>query len=376
MTEKRRLAGAANAAPDIHKLTQSVADPRTGSWALAGLLVLAILAALSVARVVILPVVLAFILSQVLAPVVRGLKKAKIPKSLGAAIVVLSLLAVVGGGGYSLVEPAGEWVEKAPQALRLIGAKVRRITGTVRQDVSTATEQVQELTDDITRDSNAPKTETVTVAAPSLATRFLSGARGVALSVISTVVLLYFLLASGDLFLHKIIAVTPRLADKKRAVNIARQIEIEVSTYLFTVTCINITLGIAVALAMLALGVPNPALWGAMVGLFNFIPYLGDIASFSVLTIVGLLSFDDLWRSLLVPGVFYALTAIEGYVLTPMIVGRRLSLNPVVIVLSVLFWGWLWGILGALLAVPLLVVIKTFCDHVESAKAFGEFLGE
>ena len=149
-----------------------------------------------------------------------------------------------------------------------------------------------------------------------------------------------------------------------------------ISTYLFTVTLINISLGVVVGLAMYALKVPNPALWGVMVGLFNFIPYLGDIVSFSVLTIVGLLTFEEIWRSLMVPGVFYLVTALEGYVLTPLILGRRLSLNPVAIVLSVLFWGWMWGVLGGLLAVPILVVIKTVCDHVESLKAFGEFLAE
>jgi predicted PurR-regulated permease PerM len=111
-----------------------------------------------------------------------------------------------------------------------------------------------------------------------------------------------------------------------------------------------------------------------MVGVFNFIPYLGDIASFGVLTVVGLLSFDEIWRALLVPSVFYLLTAAEGYLIAPLILGRRLRLNPVVIVTSVLFWGWMWGIFGAILAVPILVVLKSVCAHVESLQSFGEFL--
>ncbi|PIV32079.1 MAG: AI-2E family transporter, partial [Lysobacterales bacterium CG02_land_8_20_14_3_00_62_12] len=139
---------------------------------------------------------------------------------------------------------------------------------------------------------------------------------------------------------------------------------------------INLALGTSVALAMLLLGVPNPVLWGVMVGVFNFVPYLGDIASFSILSLVGLLCFDDLWRSLLVPGVFCLLTAAEGYLITPLLIGRRQRLNPVVIVLSVLFWGWMWGVLGALLAVPILIAIKTLCDRVETLRVLADFLGD
>lgn len=375
MNEEQSPDDVVSTQPDIQKLAQTLDDPRTGSWALTGLLLLAILAALSLAQEVILPVVLAFILSQVFAPVVRGLKKIRIVEPIGAAFVVVGLLAAVGGGGYYLVEPAGEWVEMAPQVLRVLDKKVRRLRGSV-DDVQTATDQVQKITEGMTGGGIVAKPATVTMAQPSVVRRLFAIVADVGLSTVSTIVLLYFLLASGDLFLRKIIAVTPRLADKKRAVTIARQIEDEVSMYLFTVTCINITLGIAVGLAMYVLEVPNPILWGVMVGLFNFIPYLGDIASFGVLTVVGVLSFGEIWRGLLVPAVFYVLTATEGYFVTPMIVGKRMQLNPVVILVSILFWGWMWGVLGALLAVPILVVMKSVCDHVESVKAFGEFLGE
>ncbi len=356
---------------DVGDLARAIEDPRTGSWAMTGLFMLAILTVLYLARDLMLPIVTALILSLVLLPAVRGMKRLGFPVPLGAGIVVLGLVAAIIAGTYRLAEPAGVWLDRAPQGLREIEVKIRHITGQVKE-ATKATDQVQDMTADM---AHSERTNEVTVKSPTLADRILAAAREFALASIVTLVLLYFLLASGDLFLRKTIAATPRFADKKRAVDIAQQIEAEVSSALLTVTIINVCLGSAVALAMYLLGVPNPLLWGVMVGVLNFIPYLGDIVSLSVLTMVGLLSFDNLWHSLLVPAVFSMLTAAEGYFITPMILGRRLSLNPVVIVVSVLFWGWMWGILGALLAVPILVAVKTLCDRIEALQVFGDFLG-
>jgi predicted PurR-regulated permease PerM len=340
---------------------------------LKGLFILALLAALHLARDFVLPILVALFLQWMFAPVVRALQKFRIPAPLGAAIIVLGLLSGFIGGIYNLAEPAREWIERAPRVLREVGAELKLITEPVKE-VTSATEQVQILAERIAGGGPNRRVQEVVVRERSFLTIVAGGAKEFALSTISALILLYFLLASGDLFLRKIIAATPLLADKKRAVDISRQVETDVSTYLFTVTAINFSLGCAVALAMYLLGVPNPMLWGVMVGTLNFVPYLGDVASFTVLTIVGLLSFDELWRSLLVPGVFYALTAIEGYFVTPLILGQRLRLNPVVIVVSLLLWGWLWGVPGALLAVPILVVLKTISERVDSLKEYGEFL--
>ena len=343
------------------------------SLAVSGLLLVAVLTVMHLARDVVLPVVVALILSLVFLPAVRRMKKMYIPVPLGAALIVLGLLAGFAGGIYNLAEPASAWLDKAPQGLRDLGVKLRRVAGQVH-DVTQATAKVQDMTKDMASGGSTVKPQEVTVKTTTLAGGIFDAARGFALAAVSTLVLLYFLLACGDLFLRKTIAATRRLADKERAIDIARQVEAGVSTYLLTVTLINAGLGGAVAMAMVLLDVPNAVLWGVMVAVLNFVPYLGEIASVSALTIVGLLTFDDVGHGLLVPGVFVVLSATERYLVTPMTLGRQLSLNPVVIVLSVLFWSAMWGVTGALLAVPILVALKTLCDRVERLKVFGEFL--
>ena len=360
---------------DSDKLARVIEGPQIRSWALTGLLVLSVLTALFMARDVVVPLVLALVLSLVFAPIVRALNKLHIPNSLGAALVVVGLLAAIGSAVYNLGQPAAEWLDKAPQGIHAISAKLSKFTQPV-QTVTRATEQVERMSKVIigsTANSNTARE--VMLKTPTFASAFFAAMERFAVATVATLVLFYYFLASGDLFLRKVIAVTPRLADKARATEISKQVEDEVSAYLFAVTLINIALGSAVGLALYALGVPNPALWGVMVAVFNFIPYLGDFASFIVLAAVGLLSFDALGAALLVPGVFVVLTAIEGYVITPLLLAKRLSLSPVVIVISVLFWGWMWGICGALLAVPILVALKTFCARIPSLQAFGEFLG-
>jgi predicted PurR-regulated permease PerM len=351
-----------------------VAPRRIHSWALGALLLLAVLATLHMTSDLVVPIISAALLYLVFVPAVRGMRKLHIPAPLGAGIIVFGVLAAFVGGIYNVAEPAGIWIEKAPQGLREIGRKLRLVTGSV-SGFTSASDQVQTMTEDIANaGGKSKKVQEVVVRAPRLATLVVDAVREFSLSAVATLTLLYFLLASKDMILRKLIAATPRLLDKQRALVISQQIEAELSTYLFTVTAINTALGGAVALAMYGLGVPNPILWGVMVGALNFIPYLGDIVSVIALTVVGLLTFDSLWYSLSVPAVFYVLTAIEGYLVTPLILGRRLSLNPVVIVLSVLFWGWMWGVSGALLAVPILVVLKTVADHVASQKVVAEFL--
>jgi predicted PurR-regulated permease PerM len=188
-------------------------------------------------------------------------------------------------------------------------------------------------------------------------------------------ILLYFLLASGDLFLLKLVKVMPTLQDKKQAVEIAHKIQQQISTYLFTVTLINSGVGLAIGVAMYIIGMPSPVLWGVMAGLLEYIPYLGATVGISVVTLVAIFTFDNLGHALLAPAVYFGLVAVEANLIVPMVLARRLTLNPVVVFTGLIFWGWMWGIIGILLAVPILATFKIFCDFIEPLSPIGEFLG-
>ncbi len=357
--------------PDIRKLWDLAQDPlRVRSLALTGLFVLAGFYTLYFGRSFFLPIVLAFLLSFLLSPVVRALKKLHIPEALGAAFVVLGLLGVLGVGVYELATPAYEWVEQAPRNLRKVERRLREFKKPV-QTMSKATEQVEK----IAKVAGGRESAKVTVTTETLGQRMFSQATDFVTNGVVMFILLYFLLASGDLFLRKLIRVVPSLSDKKRAVDIARQIETEVSSYLVTITLINLMLGLAVWGLMTLIGIPNPLLWGVLAAVTNYVPYLGAILMFVVLAMVGFLTFEDLGQALLAPGAFLGLNLLESYLLTPLVLGRRLTLNPVMIFLGLTFWGWLWGITGAVLAVPIMVVAKIFCDHSETLAPVGELLG-
>jgi predicted PurR-regulated permease PerM len=187
-------------------------------------------------------------------------------------------------------------------------------------------------------------------------------------------VLLYFLLASGELFLQKLVHVLPNITDKKKAVRIARETEQSLSRYLVTVLFVNVIEGAVVTGAMFLLGMPTPFLWGAAVVVAEFVPYLGAIALTVVMTLSALATFDSIGHALLVPGSFILINILQAYVLSPLIVGHRLSLNPVAVVLGVMFWYWLWGIPGAFIAVPLLAAARVVFHNVDSLHPFGELL--
>ncbi|MCA9455112.1 MAG: AI-2E family transporter [Nitrospiraceae bacterium] len=339
------------------------------SIALTGLFLYASLMVMYVAKAIMLPVFVALFLNLLLAPLVRGVEKFYIPAPLAAGGILLVLISTLTFGIMQLSTPASLWLDRAPEALQQVERKVRTIKTSVLE-MGKATQALEHMASL----SESRKASKIEVKTNSLGGLLIDWTTEFILGLVSTMILLYFFLASGDLFLEKLVKVLPRFSDKRRAVEIVRGIEGNISSYLVTVTSVNVGLALATSFAMYLLGMPNPYLWGAMAGILNFIPYVGSIIGLGAVTLAATITFEHMNNVALVSGTYLFLTAIEGNFITPHLLGRKLTLNPVIILVSVLFWGWLWGAVGALLAVPFVASFKIICDQIEPLNTIGEFL--
>jgi predicted PurR-regulated permease PerM len=304
-----------------------------------------------------------------LKPLIRWLSYCHIPPGLSAAVVLGLLVAALGMGSLQLGRPAMAWMNEAPRHMAELRQRVQRVVPGVAR-FSLAAAAVDNLGATEQEQKRAPMVEVKTSRFPDLFNwtgTFLVG-------VGETLVLLYLMLASGNLFLQKLVHVMPTFGDKKRAVGISHEIQQNISNYLFAVSLINLALGALVSGGLYWLGVPNAAMWGMLVAVLNFVPYFGPVAGITLLAAVGLLTFDTLWQGLLPPAWYLLLHLLEANLVTPVLLGRRFTLNPVVIFVSLIFWTWLWGVPGALLSVPILVSIKVVCDRVPTLSSVSELL--
>jgi predicted PurR-regulated permease PerM len=338
--------------------------------------VLAVLYTLYFAREFLVPIVFAILLNFLLSPVVRWLGRFRIPAPLSAAIIILAILGVLSSGAFGLSGSVRDWIASAPETMKTADAKLAKIIKPFRNASKTAEQVAAAASAAAGSAPNPKKPAEVVVQGPSLASRVFGTTQRSVASVLEVLILLFFLLAAGDLFLQKLIKVLPNLGDKRKAVQIARATEASISTYLLTTALVNVAEGAVVAAVMYLWGMPNPALWGALVVLLEFIPYLGALTMVVILSVSALTTFDSIPHALLVPASFLMINLIQGNVVSPLLLGHRLSLNPVALFIGLAFWFWIWGVAGAFIAVPLMATLKIVCDHIESLASVGEFLGQ
>lgn len=338
------------------------------SFSIIGIFAILLIGAFYFARTFFLPVMLALLITLTFSPLVRYLRRHGIPSVVSAVLLVIAIFGFMGSAAYYLSDPLSQLISDSPAIAQRIEERFAPLREPMRK-VMSASAQLDEL-----GNAGTPATEKVVVAQPGLAAWAANTLGGLSTTLGATLVLVLFLLSSGDLFLNKLVRILPTLSDKKRSVRLVHDVEFEVSRYLLTITAINLGFGVAVAIAMWVLGMSNPLLWGAVATVLNFIPYVGAAIGVGATFVAALITYDTIGPAFLAPAAYLLFHTLESAFITPLILGRRLELNVVVIFISLAFWGWIWGIVGALIAVPILVVIKVFCDNFPGLAHFGEFL--
>jgi predicted PurR-regulated permease PerM len=304
-----------------------------------------------------------------LRPAVSLLDRMHVPRALGALLVIVLVIGTFAGLVAALSVPAAIWAEKLPLGVPRLEAHLLAL----RRPIQALQTLIQHAEQAAT--STGKMVATTAVGRDlGLSGALFAGTRAVADGLFTTVLVLYFLLVSGDLFLRRIVEILPSFGKKRQAVDISQQIAKDISAYLVTITLMNAAVGVAVAAAMYLCGLGDAMLWGTAAFLLNYIPILGPLVGTGIFVLAGMLVFDSLWRALLPSALYFAIHLIEGETLTPMLVARRFTLNPVLVILALVFWFWMWGVPGAILAVPMLAILKIVCDRIRPLKALGHVL--
>jgi predicted PurR-regulated permease PerM len=318
------------------------------------------------------PIAVALLFSILFRPVVRWLERRRVSAPAGATLVVVLALAGLGAAGAALSVPVRSWVTKAPASIAAARERLARLRKPVQQ-LDSAAAQLQNAGQPGAE--GPPRAPPAAASATPLLTTVLGTTTSLVAAVVEVVVLLWLLLASGDLFYEKMMRVLPVAADRRAAAKVATDTETAVAGYLVATALINVGQAGAVGLALWLIGMPDPALWAALTFALEFIPYLGGALMVGLLTIVAFTTFKGFWPILAAPGSYLAITTIQNNLVSPLVYGRRLRLNPVAVFVGVLFWWTLWGVPGAFLAVPMIATAKVLGDHLPRLRPLGEFLG-
>lgn len=360
---------------DVHNLALTV------------LTVIAVIFVLHWGRAFFIPLMLGVMISYAFSPLVNLLQKWRIPRAIGAAVLLIGIVGGTGSLVYSLSDDAAQLIETLPDAAEKFRKTLRKEWGSTEG----AMDQMQKAAVQLERAAN--ETITPAAAAPKGVTRVLiekpklnitdhlwTGTVGAAVFAGQAVMVLflsYFLLVSGDIFRRKLVRITgPTLSKKKITLHVLDEITAQIQRYLLVQIFTSILVGVATWLAFLWIGLEHAAIWGIVSGVFNMIPYLGPVIVTGGTGLVGFLQFGTVGMALAVAGISLVITSLEGYLLTPWLTGRASRMNAVMVFVGVLFWGWLWGVWGLLLGVPIIMMIKAICDRVEDFKPVGELLGK
>lgn len=281
-----------------------------------------------------------------------------VPRALAAGVVVTLVLMVLSYGVLYSIAPAAQWMEDIPELIPSMREKLLPLS-----EPFAKIEQAASEVESIARPGGEDRPE-ITVSDGSLIDGILTYLASVLVSTGVVVFLTFFFLTFGERLQQKIARLGRDFAQQRRLVRIARSIQSEISRFLGVISAINLCLGAIASFIFWLLGVPNYLLWGALAGIANFVPYAGAAVMTVMLTAVGLLTFDTLGDAMLVPGCFLVLTILEGQLVTPMLIGRQLNLSPVIVLFAVIFWAYMWGLAGALVAVPILVSTKIVFSHI------------
>lgn len=374
--------------------TRPVVDVR--NLALTVLAVLGVVLILQYAQSVLIPIVIAVLISYGLAPFVAGLQRLRMPRAIGAAVAVTLLVGAFGMAVYTLSDQAMAIVADVPEAAQRLRQRVRER----RSNPDGAIEKVQHAAQEIDKaaqEASAPTAEQTRAARqvqaatgiqkveivdpPFRATDYLwSGGQSLAAlgtQFVLVMFLVYFFLVTGDLYKRKVVKIAgPTLSQKKITVQILDEINLQIESFMRVQVFTSVVVAVATGLALWWFGMDRPVVWGILAGIFNSIPYVGPLVVTGGLGIVAFMQFDDLLKTTYICAVAFGITSLEGFLLTPMLMSRAAQMNPVAIFTGLLFWSWIWGIWGTVLAVPMLMMLKAICDHVEDLQPVGELLGE
>jgi predicted PurR-regulated permease PerM len=335
---------------------------------LGGIFVFLTLTAAYLASEIVLPMIFAIMLNLLLQPALRALERLRTPRALGALLLILVVIATIVGLGAAVSGPAEAWIAKLPEGIPRILERLRFLDApinTLRTFLAAANNFGA---------AGPQRSSAGPLDGGAILSSVFAGTRSFAGGLFTTVMFLYFLLVSGDSFLRRLVEVLPRFASKRQAVDISQQIESDISAYLLTITIMNALVGAATALVTWATGVGDPLLWGTLAFLLNYVPMLGPACATVIFLFAGSLTIPSMWLALLPAALYSAIHLIEGETVTPMLLARRFTLNPVLVVFSFVFWLWLWGVPGAILSAPILATTKIVCDRIRPLAALGHIL--